>query len=38
MSQMAAANTTSNNTHEDDSLEGMLWVDIGTLSLISLIF
>ena len=30
---MAAANTTSSNTHEDDSLEGMLRVDIGTLSL-----
>ena len=34
MSQMAAANTTSSNTHEDDSLEGMFRVDVGILSLI----
>ena len=33
---MATANTTSNNTHEDDALEGKLRVGIGTLSLISL--
>ena len=29
---MAAANTTSSNTHEDDSLEGMFRVDVGILS------